>query len=894
MTIYYVDPEGGVDTNAGTSFATRKRTIANLAANVALTQGDEIRLMASRDPVSVGNAQWTDGNGLVVLDAPVTATIDDCEDGWLTPATGAAAGVTPATLATNRKSGSLNLRCAVANSAAAAGILAYKSLVEYALSGFHGEGRSANLTLSNSNKTATSTLASANAISGAYPLNKKMYFEVTVDALPATPSANSGIGLAPLAPPLGYTTAQVGYSISQSAGVRVGTSALIYANSVTTSVGTLKGTALAVGDNIGIAYDPATRNVWFRLNGGSWNGNASADPVAGTGGITIQGTSLLYPFITFYSQAGQTQTHSINYGETAFAYAAPTGYANTPTPIAATDFSAYQTMSLWLGCDTTSGFNSGADMYLDFCSDAFGQTPIVSVPFGIQQMGFTATVNMASVTVDSGAPFPNNVKSIALRTPTKIMSSTVAHNWYFDNIIACKAIGAAGHLSHSCLIGKNTSAEPEWHPIQYISGTNVMLGGRSDTSTSAPVRVYRGVTEKVNTYALFPTYLTAWGTNTSGSQITSRSGTTLNPIKVTGGWNRTDMSTQTGQTWLNARNMWQYVIHFLSGCNAWSFPDSTIGICGANTCGFYSAPAMTASKFTFAGFVNNMRHAQMGVPVAPARAYFDYANAGWSDSPVAFDMFAYSQAVGKCRRVYNTAGTGVSFFVYTRRAQARIYIGQVDGGTGVGLTSGASGDMQFDGIVFKNNAGGSVGFTGTGNLTLNNCYSSDATLLTQANINAQGEIRFTNFNGNRWDNRIYTTYYSMVGDQTVTHGTSAQSIKLAIAEVRYADIDSPYRVSLAKIACFAGKTVTYKAWVKKDVASNVAGGIGVFANGAIPSDAVAWSGASDSSWVQLSIVFTPTIDCVVEVFGLAYAVGLTAAPATPPTVWFGDPSVSST
>jgi len=52
MTIYYVDPEGGNDSNNGQSFANRKKAIESVSS------GDEIRLIRSPAPTSLGNASW--------------------------------------------------------------------------------------------------------------------------------------------------------------------------------------------------------------------------------------------------------------------------------------------------------------------------------------------------------------------------------------------------------------------------------------------------------------------------------------------------------------------------------------------------------------------------------------------------------------------------------------------------------------------------------------------------------------------------------------------------------------------------------------------------------------------------------------------------------------------
>ena len=61
MPTYYIDFEGGNDANTGLSFAQRWRTITNGATTPRIAAGDEIRIMASPDPTSIGNGTWTGG-----------------------------------------------------------------------------------------------------------------------------------------------------------------------------------------------------------------------------------------------------------------------------------------------------------------------------------------------------------------------------------------------------------------------------------------------------------------------------------------------------------------------------------------------------------------------------------------------------------------------------------------------------------------------------------------------------------------------------------------------------------------------------------------------------------------------------------------------------------------
>lgn len=74
--------------------------------------------------------------------------------------------------------------------------------------------------------------------------------------------------------------------------------------------------AFNTNDMIGMAFDGATRKLWFSLNGVFPVGN----PSAGTGGITFGAAGLIYPCV------GPNGTITANFGDTPFTYTPPTGF----------------------------------------------------------------------------------------------------------------------------------------------------------------------------------------------------------------------------------------------------------------------------------------------------------------------------------------------------------------------------------------------------------------------------------------------------------------------------------------------------------------------------------------------------------------------------------------
>lgn len=163
---------------------------------------------------------------------------------------------------------------------------------------------------SNANRTASVTPST-----GGYRLvrgtashsNGKWYFEDTVGAI-----TDSGVrvGIAasslPLSNYVGQTAA--GYGLNSAFGY-------LYNNGGVIAV--LSG--FNVSDVVGVAVDLTNNKIYFSVNG-AWGGN----PSAGTGGIAIA------PGAYFPAADGGgnfTATHTINTGKTAFANAAPSGFA---------------------------------------------------------------------------------------------------------------------------------------------------------------------------------------------------------------------------------------------------------------------------------------------------------------------------------------------------------------------------------------------------------------------------------------------------------------------------------------------------------------------------------------------------------------------------------------
>lgn len=210
-------------------------------------------------------------------------------------------------------------------------------------------------------------------------------------------------------------------------------------------------------------------------------------------------------------------------------------------PTGALNLSAYQQISFWLRSNIVLPANTvRINTYQNANGTAIRDS--VDVTFAI-----TPADRWVPITINTGGALDNNINSIGLHI---INDPGVAYSIFLDNIIAVKSAASADSLSLTSLIGKNTGDET-WWAIRSINGTLVVLDQCPTMTPSSTGRGYSGVTETVTTYKreTVKTDLSPSG----GNRLTSN-GSIGSPINVSGGWNRTDMSTQIGESWLDGRN----------------------------------------------------------------------------------------------------------------------------------------------------------------------------------------------------------------------------------------------------------------------------------------------------------------------------------------------------
>ncbi len=211
------------------------------------------------------------------------------------------------------------------------------------------------------------------------------------------------------------------------------------------------------------------------------------------------------------------------------------------------DLSGYQQVSFWV--QQTTG-NLTANVSIRICTDAIGAVSVNTFTIPAR-----AVVNgWHRVTIDLGSGMSAVAQSIALYVDSDLDAQT----FLIDNIVACKAPGT-GELSHKTLIGKANSLgaggddSETWYAIRAIEGTLVTLDLLNSSNAGSTTNGrYWGVSETVTAYSLFPSYVPV--TVATADVLWTATGVEGSVLTISGGWNRTDMTTQTGHTWFSLGN----------------------------------------------------------------------------------------------------------------------------------------------------------------------------------------------------------------------------------------------------------------------------------------------------------------------------------------------------
>lgn len=528
------------------------------------------------------------------------------------------------------------------------------------------------------------------------------------------------------------------------------------------------------------------------------------------------------------------------------------------------DLSAYTKISFWIFATTA---NIAANtLRLDLCSDTAGATPVHS---------FTITNALSSSgvwspqTFDNGSALSSSIKSVALTALTDPGVPVIR----LDNIFACNDL----HLQS--LIGASSSAtDRTWYPVRSVNGTTVTIdtaqqsGLNNDTSVG-----FSEATTTTTAYTRAPIRLTS-------TQTFNEAGTATARIIYSGGWDRTNMTSQDGMTVLfgDENNVTTSLLNVaaLNYINV-----ERVGTLHGNQ----GLTSTGVTKISDSFFVS-------GTTYSISALTLQNVNAGANS--VAPIQFAFGPCAYDNIYVYSSNQTGIN-----KSSTLASLFGTISNSTfinttlGIGTTATNSPNQNFtlNNVTIKDCTSALVrgtfkinGFTATGNSTsvFNNC-NVDCNNITYTGtlISVGGTYNFSRFS--TYAGAIYSGTTLVVYDvNTPLHGSASRSWRHDVQAS--SDILNLIDQPLQGFAVGASTLVTFKIWTQR-TSTSVTGRVRLkgYTVAGVDADVTATSSAAINTWEELSITFTPSAAGVAVIDLESYTTdGNTGS------VFFGDATVT--
>lgn len=471
------------------------------------------------------------------------------------------------------------------------------------------------------------------------------------------------------------------------------------------------------------------------------------------------------------------------------------------------DFSAYQKINLWFRPTTGVAF-AASDLRICLCSDTIGDTIVDSLTFPAT----IASNGWHCLVLDKGSALGASIQSVAIYANVDPGTTVLT----FNNIFA-----ANNDLSLKTLIGKTGDVN---YNIQSIDGTTIRI---DSNNTSATGRGYSGAT---STETLFYQVPFDVATTTSFATLNEAGNKETGLNTITGGWN----------TGTNLRDSY-----------------TVLGSTVVGTGSPFSIPA--------AWRMENFKMARFGTIAATFPNVLQFNNiihCGGASAIVVTSAMSF--LITSCSFLNNSSNA--------------ITIGSGD----ISIVScvfnniNASGVQSFGGVSliscsFANNTTSSIalnasGIIGTSGTLLRNCTLSDSTEVTYTSSIFPVAYSFDHDNtqGNHW---AFHNGGTVNWQTSVKQGADPGSWR-TVTTSAIRNSYNPIPIKIAEVACAASALVTVKVWVKKDHATNIGASIYVEdalynINGVVAAETTK---ASDTSWEELTLTFTPTEAGVVPIF----------------------------
>lgn len=573
----------------------------------------------------------------------------------------------------------------------------------------------------------------------------------------------------------------------------------------------------------------------------------------------------------------------------------------------AANLSGYQQASFWIR--PTSAIASGA-LSLQLCSDTGGATVVNTLTLNVALNANT----WHAITIDNAAALGASIQSIKLIANTTMTSKTFA----VDNIFAAKAPGANDCLTLNTLISPDNAT---WYPVQSVNGTAVKLDGQMATAAGA-AKTFQGTTGSTTFYMLQPTVVSIGASSSTYNQSFNANGSAGNLITISGGWDSTAMTSQSGFTAIDMRD-WSASAINLTGATGYV----TLDKFAFNHCAFAlgvvtaTAKGLGLTNSTVAGAGTSVLSGQPthGMNISgsnflncagtnyifdiPATANYKTDGVNWSIA----NSKVWGSAVGGIKvppfigapaaSITGTDCSGNTAMGFDVQSPCLFRSNTANNNGAPGINFQNIGEMSAYGLTAKGNASGEIQLNNAnveiyaldtnsgvavaqvafasntgGKAVIYNWTQYAAGTLTNLGSPLTGQtsnnaVASQKEGGTAANNTVFTDY-GVVTTTGVT-GQPGSGIAWKLSPNANALASSPLRLNVGKIACPANVPTTVKYWAKLSAAGPTAQ-LKVFGGryagvGSAGTDIVS-SAITGTSYAQVSITFTPTEACVVDVF----------------------------
>ena len=760
MTVYYVDPENGNNSNTGTSFATRWKSITS-SNNSSLSAGDEVRIIKSPGFGNIGNGTWT-----------------------------------------GRPKGTGN--SSISNTSA---------------------------TISKGTTTSISTGSTAHGLTTGDP--------ITIFSDGGTLRAAGVMGLfeATVVDSTNFTIPLDTSSDSWSDGTSI-TVGVLWPKYGIVKMSSAKTQEIAFSCGLG-RYDEWTTST-----------NVSISSYANNAPNGISG---------FYVQELEIGT-SFTTGKAA--------YTTLPSAL---DLSAYQQISFRFSFYNHKEYDAGGDgsISVKLCSDTSGNTAVHTID--IPNFGGRTGIGSFPVTKDFGSALSTSIRSVAIYINT---DQDDTFDMSIGQLIACKDSSLADAITMNSIITKESSETTTGESWEITFASGKFLGiGNGETyrpvTTNDEWQLYSGPSETVAAYhrrSLSTNNATVYGFYGNMLYIDRGSAFADNTCTISGGWDRTNMSTRDGLTCLAGSSIYSTLFASIRYTE-------NLTIKHLQTFEFYHhyEGYGSASVHMENCLLSNNMYGNMDVPGAST-----YNNCIFMNETTFQYRYGDGSILTNCKFVsagfasYDDSNTlykdctmrGDSYQGSSYSPQLNRYVNcSID-------------DLKSDIIRFNNNSGGG-GEAHFINCTFSNMGTNDMVNYTNTVSSTKfdtARLTLTRYNNSATDHRTYWNYVTMVSETSVRHTASGIAWKVDIQSANYTAA-VPFNFTLAEIFVTASSAVTATIWVRRtNTALTVKWGVLASDNTllGVSSDVTDTASASADTWEQLSVTFTPTIEGVAKIKLIAY------------------------